>query len=366
MIPLVSPILGKEEKRIVNEIIDSRIIASGKYVQQLEATAAKINGVKHAIAVSNGTTALHTALLACGIGAGDKVLTTPFTFIATSNSILHCNAVPVFADIDPLTYNLSPESAEAALKKHKGIKAIIVVHLYGMPADMDAFMRLKKKYKLVIIEDCAQAHGALYKGKMVGSFGDAAAFSYYATKNVTMGEGGVILTNSPKTDALARQIINHGRAGHSTHTVLGYNFRLTNIAAGIGLVQLSHLYGWNKKRLANARYLNSKLEELPFVVTPHVPENCVPVFHQYTVRVDAKERDAFMKHLTANGIGNGIYYPIPSYQQPLYKKLGYGKVVCPDAEAAACQVVSLPVHPGLTKKELDSIVAAVASYRQVS
>ena len=170
---------------------------------------------------------MRAALLACGIKPGDKVLTTPFSFIATANAILYCGTKPVFADIDPKTFNLSPAETEKALKHDKGIKAVIIVHLYGQPCDMEAFMKLKKKYKFILIEDCAQAHGARFKSKVVGSYGDASAFSFYATKNVTTGEGGLILTSNPKIDGLARQIINHGRDGHSNHTILGYNFRLT-------------------------------------------------------------------------------------------------------------------------------------------
>lgn len=362
MIPLVSPILGKEEKKVLNEIIDSRIIASGKYVERFEAESAAFSGTRFGVATSNGTTALHAALLACGIKAGDKVLTTPFSFIATANSILHCNAVPVFADIDPDTYNLSPVETEKALKKHKGIKAILVVHLYGQPADMDAFARLKKKYGVKLIEDCAQAHGALFKGKCVGSFGDAAAFSYYATKNITTGEGGIILTNDAGVDTRSRQIINHGRAGHSTHTVLGYNFRLTNLAAGIGLVQLKHLKEWNEKRRSNAAYLTQHLYPLG-VVKPPVEIACSePVYHQYTVRVPAGKRAEFMKYLSDNGIGCGIYYPEAIYRQPLYQKLGYKKGLCPEAERAAKEVLSLPVHPSVTKQNLKTIVDVISRF----
>lgn len=363
MIPLVKPIFGAAEKKMLIEVVNSGIIASGKYVERFEQETARYSGTRHAIAASNGTTALHAALLAAGIKSGDKVLTTPFSFIATANSILHCNAVPVFADIDPVTFNLDPVSAEKALKKNRGIKAILVVHLYGMPADMDAFAALRKKYGVLIIEDCAQAHGAKFRKKTVGGFGDASAFSYYATKNITTGEGGIILTNDREIDRRARQIINHGREGHSTHTVLGYNFRLTNIAAGFGLAQLPHLDDWNRKRRKNAAALNQGLSGLPWLTVPAVPALREPVFHQYTVRVPAAIRKSFMDYLTAAGVGNGIYYPVAIYNQPLYRELGFKPGLCPEAEKAAEEVVSLPVHPALTARQLSQIIKTVRQFK---
>lgn len=362
MIPLVHPIFGREEKKILNEVVDSRILASGEYVDKFEKAFAGYCGSKYGIAASNGTTALHAALLACGIKKGDMVLTTPFSFIATANSVLYCGAKPVFADIDPETYNISAAAAEAILKKDRSIRALLIVHLYGMPADMSAIMRLSKKYKVPVIEDCAQAHGAKFKGRTVGSFGAAAAFSFYATKNMTTGEGGIVLTNSAAIDALARQVVNHGRSGHSTHTLLGYNYRLTNLAAAIGLVQLGKLDGWSVARRRNAAFLNKHLGGLGFLSVPVLPEDREPVFHQYTVRVKAGLRDRFMKHLAAKGIGCGIYYPAAIYRQPLYLDLGYRKGICPEAEKAAAEVVSLPVHPSLKQEDLRKIVEAVQAF----
>jgi len=364
MIPLVQPLFGAEEKKILMEIVESRILASGRYVKKFEEECASYFNTNYAVAVSSGTTALHAALLACGIKPGDKVLTTPFSFIATANSILFCNAKPVFADIDPQTYNLSPAETERILKKEKNIKAVIVVHLYGMPADMGAFLRLQKKYKFALIEDCAQSHGALYQGKMTGSFGDASTFSYYATKNASTGEGGTVHTNSKRIDGLVRQIINHGRAGHSTHTILGYNFRLTNLAAGIGIVQLKKLNDWNKARISNARYLSEHLKDVEFIQTPFIPEYAKPVFHQYTVRVPAALRERFMKHLTDSGVGCGIYYPCAIHRQPLYQKLGYKRGLCPQAEKASQEVLSLPVHPALKQNDLKKIVDVIKSFKK--
>ncbi|MEI8218585.1 MAG: DegT/DnrJ/EryC1/StrS family aminotransferase, partial [Elusimicrobiota bacterium] len=356
IIPLVHPVLGKEEKNIVAKIIDSGIIASGSYVETFETQFARYCGAAHGIAVSNGTTALHAALLACSVKPGDKVLTTPFSFIATANSILHCGAIPVFADIDPATYNLSPADAERVLRREKNIKAIMVVHLYGLPADMDAFTKLSKKHGCALIEDCAQAHGAQWRKRTVGSIGDAAAFSFYATKNATTGEGGVVLTNDNAIAARVRQIINHGRDGHATHTILGFNYRLTNIAAGIGIAQIKQLPRWTQKRRANARFLTNQLKGISTLITPVEPPNTTPAYHQYTVRVPAGVRDAFMTHLHSRGIGCGVYYATPIHQQPLYAGLGYKAGICPVAEQAAREVVSLPVHPLLTARDLRAIV----------
>lgn len=363
MISLVRPVFGKKEKQLINEVIDSGIIASGKYVEQFEQKFAKLSDAKFGVACSNGTTALHTALLACGIKAGDKVITTPFTFIATSNSILYCGAEPVFADIDPKTYNIDTQSVEKILKKQK-IKAVICVHLYGLPCDMDALLKLKKKYKFALIEDSCQAHLAKYKSKTVGAIADAGAFSFYATKNMTTGEGGIVLTNNNKTDQLARQIINHGRSGHSTHTLLGFNFRLTNICAAMGIAQSDQIEQWTKKRIANASKLSEGLKDVDFIEVPYIPEDCTHVFHQYTLRIKKGLRDKFAKHLQDKGIGCGVYYPEVIYKQPLYKKLGYKKGICPAAEQAVKEVLSIPVHPSLKNEDIEYIIKTIKGFKK--
>lgn len=362
MIPLVHPIFGAEEKKIINEVIDSRVVASGKYVEQFEQQFAKLSNAKFGIACSNGTTALHAALLACGVKAGDKVITTPFTFIATANSILFCGAKPIFADIDPETYNICPKSVEKILKTQK-VKAVVCVHLYGLASDMGALLKLKKKYKFALIEDACQAHLAGYNGKIVGAIGDASAFSFYATKNMTTGEGGIILTNDKNIDSLSRQFINHGRAGHSTHTVLGYNYRLTNISAAMGIVQCKQIQKWTKQRIKNANKLSSGLKNLKFVQVPVVPKGYTHVFHQYTVRIKNGLRDQFMKYLQDNGIGCGVYYPEVIYKQPLYKDLGYKGSISPVAEQAVKEVLSLPVHPALKEKDIKFIINTIKNFK---
>ncbi|MFA7074362.1 MAG: DegT/DnrJ/EryC1/StrS family aminotransferase [Endomicrobiaceae bacterium] len=363
MISLVRPVFGKKEKQLINEVIDSGIIASGKYVEQFEQKFAEISGAKFGIACSNGTAALHTALLACGIKAGDKVITTPFTFIATSNSILYCGAKPVFADIDPKTYNIDPVSVERILKKQK-IKAVICVHLYGLPCDMDALLKLKKKYKFALIEDSCQAHLAEYKNRTVGAIADAGAFSFYATKNMTTGEGGVVLTNNSKINQLSKQIINHGRSGHSTHTLLGYNFRLTNICAAMGIAQAEQIERWTKKRISNAEKLSEGLKDIKFLEVPFVPKGYKHVFHQYTLRIKQGLRDKFAQYLQKNGVGCGVYYPEVIYKQPFYKQLGYKKGICPVAEQAIKEVLSIPVHPSLKSEDIEYIIKAVKGFKK--
>ncbi|MDR1474183.1 MAG: DegT/DnrJ/EryC1/StrS family aminotransferase [Endomicrobium sp.] len=364
MINVATPIIGEREKKLVQDVLDSKILASGKYVAQFEQSFAKYCGTDFGIANANGTASLHTALLMLGINPGDKVVTTPFTFIATSNSILFCGAKPIFVDIDPKTFNIDPIKLEEALKKEKNVKAVIIVHLYGLPCDMDAILKLKRKYRFKLIEDACQAHGAEFKNKKVGSFGDVAAFSFYATKNMMTGEGGIVLTNDAKADKYGRQIINHGREGRSTHTVLGYNFRLTNLTAAIGIAQLEQLENWIARRIANAEKYNEAFKDLEFLKTPYIPENCKHVFHQYTVRVPSKERESFMKYLSDKGVGSGIYYSCVIYKQPLYKKLGYKSGLCKEAEKSTAEVVSLPVNPSLSIEEVDEVIKAVKGYKK--
>ncbi|MDR0723792.1 MAG: DegT/DnrJ/EryC1/StrS family aminotransferase, partial [Endomicrobium sp.] len=328
MINVACPVIGKKERQLTKEVLDLKILASGKYVAQFEQSFAKYCGTKYAIATSNGTTALHTALLMCGVKPKDKVITTAFSFIATANSILMCGAKPIFVDIDPKTFNIDPIKLEETLKKEKNVKYVLIVHLYGLTCDMDAILKLKKKYGFKLIEDSCQAHGAEFKNKKAGSFADASAFSFYATKNMMTGEGGIVLTNNKDYDKYGRQVINHGRDGHSTHVVLGYNYRLTNLAAAIGMAQLEQLESWVAKRIENAIKYNKAFKNLDFLQTPFIPKNSRHVFHQYTLKIDVKEREKFIKYLASNGIGTGIYYNNVMYNQPFYKQLGYKTALC--------------------------------------
>jgi perosamine synthetase len=280
MIPVSKPYIGEAEKQAVMEVLDSGMLAQGPRTAKFEERFAQACGVKHAVATSSGTTALHIALLAHGIGEGDEVITTPFTFIASANSILFTGAKPVFVDIQPDTFNLDPGLIERAITPKT--KAIMPVHLYGYVCDMDALQAIADKHGLIIIEDACQAVGASYKDKKAGSFGTG-CFSLYATKNVMSGEGGMITTND---DAIAEQcqlLRSHGMKRRYYHDMLGFNFRMTDLCAAIGLVQLDRLEDFTAKRRANAAYLNSKINS---VITPRVKENYGHVWHQYTVRVD--------------------------------------------------------------------------------
>ncbi len=351
VIPVARPMIGAEEKEAVLQVLDSGMLAQGERVAAFEKAFADYIGVRHAVAVSSGTTALHLALLAHGIGPGDEVITTSFTFIATANSILYVGAKPVFVDIEPDTFCIAPNQIEARITPRT--KAILPVHLFGHPAEMDAIVEIAGRHGLAIIEDAAQAHGAEYHGRKVGSFGTG-IFSFYPTKNMTTGEGGMVTTDDDTLAERLRLLRNHGMPRRYVHEVLGYNFRMTDIAAAIGIAQLRRLDEFNRARIANAEYLSQHLHK---VVTPAVRPGVRHVFHQYTVRVPAA-RDEAVDKLREAGIGTGIYYPIPIHQQSLYRRIGYDDVL-PETERAAREVLSLPVHPSLTRSDLDKIVQAV-------
>ena len=355
MINIAKPIIGDEEIEAVTEVLKSGMIAQGPKVDQFQKEFSKFVETKHSIATSSGTTALHTALLAAGVKPGDEVITTPFTFAATSNSILYSNATPVYADITPETFNLNPEKIEEKITDKT--KAIVPVHLYGQPADMDAINEIAEKHDLKVIEDAAQAHGAVYKGKKIGSIGDLGCFSFYPTKNMTTSEGGMVTTNDDDLAEKSGMIRAHGESKRYEQSLLGYNYRMTDIAASIGLVQLKKIDEFNTKRNENAEYLSEGMEDIPGITTPIVADNVTHVFHQYTIRV-SKDRDKFKEFLTENGIGTGIHYPIVLYKQPFYEKMGITGN-CPEAEKAASEVISLPVHPSLTVEELDTIIETV-------
>lgn len=356
MIPVAKPIIGEEEIEEVEKVLRSGFIAQGPKVAELEEAFATYVGAEQAIAVSSGTTALHLALLAACVGKDEEVITTPFSFAATGNCALYVGAKPVFVDIDPKTYNLNPELVEEAITPKT--KAILPVHLYGQPAKMDRINEIAQEHDLVVIEDAAQAHGAMFQNKMVGSLGDAACFSFYPTKNMTTSEGGMITTNNPEIAEKARILRAHGEKERYHHVVLGYNFRMTDIAASIGLVQLKKLDMFNQKRIENAEYLSAHINGITGIESPYVSPEVLHVFHQYTIRVEDGKRNEFMEYLNQEGVGTGIHYPIPIYKQELYKNLGYADN-CPETEKAASEVLSLPVHPGLTVEELEKIVISL-------
>lgn len=352
-IPIAKPIIKEEEIEEVVKVLKSGFIAQGPKVAEFEEKFAEFVGAKYAIATSSGTTALHVALLSCGIGDGDEVITTPFTFAATGNSILYTGARPVFVDIDEDTFNINPEKIEEAITPKT--KAIMPVQLYGQSADMDKINEIAKEHELYVIEDAAQAHGAIYKDKKVGSMGDMACFSFYPTKNMTTSEGGMITTNNIELAEKAKMFRAHGETNRYEHAVLGYNFRMTDIAAAIGVAQLKKIDGFNQKRIDNANYLTKELEDIDGIATPKVLDRVKHVYHQYTIKVEIGDRDEWVKFLNESGIGTGIHYPIPIYKQELYVELGYDDEL-EETEKAANSVISLPVHPCLSKEELATIV----------
>jgi perosamine synthetase len=338
--------------------MESGMIAQGERVAEFEGSFASYCGVKHAIATSNGTTALHAALLAAGIGAGDEVIVPSFTFIASATSVSMCGARPVFADVDDRTFTLDPSSVEGLLTPRT--KAVMGVHLFGQPFDVPAISALCREHDLLLIEDAAQAHGSTHGGKKVGSFGGLGCFSFYATKNMTTGEGGMVTTDDPDLADRVRLLINHGQKEKYLHTTLGYNYRMTDMAAAMGLVQLKRLDGMNARRAANAGYLDENLRS-PGIVPPFVRPGSTHVYHQYVVKVGTAARlprDALVQALAARGIGTAIHYPRPVHDQPLYRGLP-GKAPCPVSGRLSRSVLSLPVHPLLTGEDLEAIACAV-------
>jgi dTDP-4-amino-4,6-dideoxygalactose transaminase len=353
MINMAKPQIGEEEKKAVLEVMDSGIIAQGPRTKAFEEAFAKMCTTPYAIATSSGTTALHIAMLAHKIGPGDEVITSAFTFIASANSVLYSGGRPVFVDIDPRTFNMNVEQIEAAITPRT--KAILPVHLFGLPCDMDPIMSIAKKHNLAVIEDACQSHGAAYKGKKVGSFGTG-TFSLYPTKNITSGEGGMITTSETVIDEACRVIRNHGMRKRYYHDELGYNFRMTDMHAAIGLAQIAKLEKFNKLRRENAAFYDKNLRG---VATPFVPQDSFHVYHQYTIRVPGGKRDALRTYLAEQEIGSEVYYPVPIHKQEFYiHEFGYN-VSLPETEKAAAEVLSIPVHPGVTPEDRKKVADAI-------
>lgn len=370
MIPIARPLLGSEEQEAVLRVLVSGQLAQGENVAGFERRFAEVCNVREAVAVSSGTAALHLALLAYGIGPGDEVITTAFSFAATANVILLVGATPVFVDIEPDTYTLDPSLVEAALTLRT--KAIMPVHLYGHPCDMKRLMQIASTHQVVIIEDACQAHAARVDNKPVGSFGTG-CFSFYSTKNITTGEGGMVTTNDPEIAERVRLLRSHGQKERYYHTTLGYNQRMTEIQAALGLVQIEKLELFTEQRIANASFLTKQLDG--FVQTPVTRPGYRHVYHQYTIQVPGV-RDEWAKQLRTRGIGTAVHYPLAIHQQPLYREyiekfrnsgvLGAANgnqladdVRLPVTEMAAKNVLSLPVHPGLDMEDLSTIAREV-------
>ena len=351
-IPVAKPLIGEAEKRAVMEVLDSGHLAQGPRTEAFEAAFARYIGVKHAIGVNSGTAALIVALQAHGVGPGDEVITTPFSFIATATSIIACGATPVFVDVDPFDFNLDPEKVEAAITDNT--KAVMPVHIFGHPARIEELSQLCEENGLALIEDAAQAHGAEHAGRRVGTFGTG-CFSFYPTKNMTTGEGGIITTNDDEVARMCRIIRSHGQEQRYKHDYFGLNWRMQDLNAAIGLVQMDYIEDWNRARIANAEKLSSLIRS---VETPRVREGDRHVFHQYTIRVNG-DRDAFQAKLHEAGIGSAVHYPIPIHHQPIMEKMGFGEFDCPVADAAAERVLSIPVHPSLGPEDVEYIASVI-------
>jgi perosamine synthetase len=357
-IPIARPVIGQDEIVAVSDVLRSGMLAQGEKVAEFEQKFAGYCGTAHAVAINNGTAALHAALLAAGIGPGDEVIVPAFSFIATATAVSMCGAKPVFADVDEQTFNIRPEQVNDRITPKT--KAVIGVHLFGQPFDITPVQEICDAHNLKLIEDAAQAHGAQYHGVKVGNFGRFGCFSFYATKNMITGEGGMVTTNDkPSADKL-RLIINHGQSEKYLHTELGYNYRMTDIAAAIGIVQLKKLDKFNQRRIKNADYYTANLTAKG-LVKPKVAEGVQHVFHQYVIRLTEEfplSRTAFMDHLKVKGIGSAVHYPIPIHRQPLYAPVA-DPDPCPVASRLAGSVLSLPVHPSLDTKDLAYICETI-------
>ena len=351
MIPIASPQLGSEERAAVDRVLQSGIIAQGPEVAKFEDEFAKMCGVKYAVATSNGTTAGHLVMIASGIGPGDEVITTPFTFFATASVIIMTGAKPVFVDVEEDGFCLNPNQVESAITEKT--KAIQPVHLYGELADMPSLVEISKKNNLVLIEDSAQAHSADSWDGKAGSFGNAGWFSFYPTKNMTTSEGGIITTNSEEFSSHCKVLRAHGMTAQYQHSEFGYNYRMTDISAAIGRVQLTKLDKFNSRRREIANKYNTSFSKYV-----KVPENRRGhVFHQYTILCN--QRDELKEHLSQKGVGSGIYYPTLLYN---YAPMSEFEADCPNAKRLTELSLSLPVHPGLSDSDVSKVIDSVISF----
>ncbi len=375
-VPLAKPEIDSKVLEKIREVLASGRLAQGARVTEFEKDFSKFNGVKESIAVNSGTAALQVSLAALGLKPGDEVITTPLTFIATSNSVISLGGVPVFVDVDPKTYNLNPERLEEAITDKT--RGIIPVHLFGLPCEMEKIIEISRKHDLFVLEDAAQAIGAKYNGKLVGRFGDTAIYSFYATKNITTGEGGMIVTDDSQIAEKARQIRDQGQDSKYHHVLLGFNSRMTEISAVIGKEQLKIINELNSKRRKNALLLDSILAEKNGISPPYVPENVEHVYHLYAPKIEPEilgfKRERVLSTLNQAMVEAQPVYPLPIYKQPLYLDLNdvnrnplgaivdfpsYSEVSCPVTEELVETLFLLPVHPGLSKQDLDTIRLAL-------
>jgi perosamine synthetase len=353
-IPLAKPVFNKEMERAAVDALWNERYVLGESVFKFEEEFAKYCGVDYAVSMNSGTNAMQIALIALGVKQEQQIVTTPASFVATSNVILHVGATPVFADIDLETYTIDPQQVKQAV----GIKArvVIPVHLYGYPADMDSLNEIAEKHGLYVVDDACQAHGAFYNGQKVGSLGDIACFSFYPSKNMMVaGDGGMLATNNEKVAKKAAKLRDCGRKSQYVHDLVGYTARLNTVNAAIGRVQLKYLDKWNEKRRKNAQIYDRLLSDVgELVLPPKGDSETRPVYHLYVIRT--KRRGSLKAWLESNGIICGVHYPLPIHLQPIYRKMyGFTEGMYPKSEELCKICLSIPMYPDLTSKDIDFV-----------
>ena len=367
-IPYGTQCIEEDDIQAVNEVLRSNYLTTGPKVDEFENAVADYVGAKYAVAVSNGTAALHAACFAAGIQQGDEVITTPITFAASSNCVLYCGGKPVFADIDSKTYNISPASIREKITDKT--KAIIAVHFTGQPCEMEEIHKIAKEHKLMVIEDAAHALGAEYKDKKIGSLSDMTTFSFHPVKHITTGEGGMIVTNNEKLYQKLKLFRTHGITRDKNMLIkdeggwyyeqqdLGYNYRITDIQCALGISQLKKLDGFVKKRREIAQIYDEAFKDIPNIVIPYQQKDSLSSYHLYVIQVLAKDRKEIFDKLRSYGIGVNVHY-IPVYKHPYYQKNGYSSVICPNAENLYKHIISIPMYPKLRGEEIKYVIETV-------
>lgn len=353
--------IKQEIDEILKDIFANTSFICGKYVSLFEKEFGKAQNTKYFVGLSSGTDAIHLMLWAAGIGPGDEVIVPVNTFIATAEGVSLCGAVPIFIDNDPNSYNIDVDKIEEKLTEKT--KAILPVHLYGNPADMDSILKLARKYNLLVFEDACQAHLAEYNGKKVGKFGKATAFSFFPGKNLgAYGEAGGIATNDDDFYQKVIRMRGHGSVERYVHEVIGHNYRMEEIQAGVLLVKLKYLKEWTKRRRKIAKLYCSLLKDIEEVICPIENERAFHVYHLFVIRVLKGKRDALREYLEKNGIATGLHYPIPIHLQKAYHHLGYKKGDFPIAESQASQILSLPIYPELEEKKVEYVCERIKEF----
>ena len=373
MIKVSTPVTDEEEEKAVAEVLQSGRYADGPKAKEFEKNFSEYIKTQHAVATSSGTAALHMALIACGVKPGDEVIVPALTFFATVESVLHQGAIPVFADLDPKTYCIDPKDMEKKITNKT--KAIIPVHFFGEPAEIEEIVEISHRHNLHVVEDCAQAHGAEFRGKKVGSFGDANCWSFYATKNMTTGEGGMVTTDNKEFAEKIFALRNHGMTNRNDHTILGYNYRLSEIHAAIGVVQLKKLEKFNKKRTEISNILRDELSSISWLEAQYIPDYIKHAFFWCAFKIDEKKIGMSGKELREELMKKGLEvrqrYTEPLYKQPVLlennfnglvrEKIDYSKIYLPNVESIAGKLIGLPNHPKLSEKDVQDTISIIRS-----